>query len=213
MNIIGKLISMMAITLLIVFNSIGSSLCEHTFEIHGKTEGELGLLFFDVLLGGECGLKESFILALEPDKSRIWSRSADYYGTDSLNAVLNELSLDEEKSLRDSSGHYMLNDSTFITLPVYDSTFQKKLFRLCHDGPCDAKHWNRECPVNCKDLPQFSGVSANLIYTYPGGIYKNYTFTEVIFYPNSNYLVIVTYQPLKSEGEDTNHGLLVFHLY
>ena len=212
MNFLKLGITMLTITLLLIVNAIGSSLCEHTFEIHGKTDGEIGLLFFDVLLGGECGLKESFILSVEPDKSRVWTRSVDYYGTDSLNTVLNSLSLEKELSLRNSNGRYLLNDSAFVTFPVNDSTFQNKLFRLCYDGPCDAKQWNRECPVNCKDLPQFSGVSANLIYTYPGGIYKNYTFTEVIYFPESSYLVIVVNQPLKSNGEDTNHGLLVFHL-
>lgn len=213
MNIVKMKITILVFMLSLAVNAIGSSLCEHTFEIHGKTEGEIGLLFFDVLLGGECGFKNSFIISLEPNKSRIWSRNVDYYGTDSLNTVLNSLSLEKDLSLRDSSGNYMLNDSAYVTLPVYDSTFQKKLFRLCQGGPCDAKHWNRECPVNCKDLPQFSGISANLIYTYPGGIYKNYTFSEVIYYPKSNYLVIVSTQSLRANGGDTNHGMLIFHLF
>lgn len=212
MKIIRKIITIFIITLFIVANTIGSSLCEHSFVVHCKTEGPQGLLFFDVLLSGACVSNTSYIISLETEQLKVWSRRADYYKPDSPFVALSGLSLEKKLLLKDSSGCYMLSDSAFVTLPVYDSTFQKKLFRLCHDGNCDADHWNRECPVNCKDLPQFSGVSSNLIYTYPGGIYKNYTFTEVIYFPESSYLVIVTYQPLKSVGEDTNHGLLVFHL-
>ncbi len=214
MNVLGKLFSILIISLLVAGNAEGSSLCEQSFVVFGKTEGVTGLLFFDVLRGGECEMKESFILSLEPDKSRTWSRRADYFGSDSITAVLIELSLEDGVSLMDSSNKYVLNDSVIVTLPVYDSTFQKKLFRLVNDGGSgDAAQWNRECPVNCKDLPQFSGVNANLIYTYPGGIYKNYTFPEVIFFPKSNYLVIVTHKPITAVGGDTNHGMLVFHLY
>lgn len=214
MNKMRQLISLLVFNLLIVVNTIGSTMCEQTFKIHGKTEGKTGLLFFDVLISGECEKIESHILSLEPEKSRIWSRRADDYGLDSLIPILNEFTLDKEVFLQDSGGRYMLNDSAFVSLPVNDSTFKKKLFRLVEGGGSgDAAHWNRACPVNCKDLPQFSGVNAKLIYTCPRGIYKNYTFTQVIFYPKSNYLVIVTHQPFTAVGGDTNHGMLVFHLY
>lgn len=206
-------IAMLAITFMLIADVTSSSLCDQSFVVHCKTEGPQGLLFFDVIIGGACGDNTSYILSLEQDNSKVWSRRADYYAPDSPFVALSGHSLEKEKLLKESNGQYMFNDSAFVTLPVYDSTFQRKFFRLCHNGSCDASRWNRECPVNCKDLPQFSGVSAKLIYTYPGGIYKNYTFSEVIYYPKSSYLVIVINQPLKAIGGDTNHGMLVFHLY
>lgn len=212
MNILKKIMGLSLLILLCISNTMGSSYCKHSFVIHGKTVGDRGLFFFDVLRGGECEGKESFILSLEPEKSNIWLRNADYYESDSISTVLSELNMEEKVSLKDSAGFYALNNSALVTLPVYDSTFKKKFVRLYDQGPCDAKHWNSACPVNCKDLPQFKRVNAELIYTYPGGIYKNYTFSEVIYFPKSNYLVVVTYQPLEAIGGDTNHGLLIFHL-
>lgn len=212
MNSVKINITMLAIMFMLIVNATGSSLCDQSFVVHCKTEGPQGLLFFDVLVGGACGNNTSYIVSLEPKQSKVWSRRADYYKPDSPFVALSGLNLEKKLMLRESSGRYKLNDSAFVSLPEQDSTFRKKLIRLSHDGSSDADHWNRECPVNCKDLPQFSGVNAQLVYTFPGGIYKNYTFSEVIYYPKSGYLVVVTYQPLKAVGGDTNHGLLIFHL-
>lgn len=212
MKIIRKSFTLLAFTLLPIVNATASSLCDQSFVVHCKTEGPQGLLFFDVLVGGACGNNTSYIISLDSKQSKVWTRRADYYKPDSPFVALSGINLEKKLMLKESSGRYNLNDSAFVSLPEHDSTFRKKLIRMSHDGNSDAHHWNRECPVNCKDLPQFNGVRANLIYTYPGGIYKNYTFSEVIYYPKSGYLVVVTYQPLKAVGGDTNHGLLIFHL-
>ncbi len=208
-----KIISSLVITIIISTYAMSSSICEHKFVIHGKTEGEYGLLFLDVLRGGECGLKESFIISLEHSKSKVWTRWADYYSNDSSISAMGALKYEEGITLRDSSGKYMISDTAFFTVPIFDSTFQATYRRIAPGGGLGtAKDWKKECLSNYFDLPQFTGVKAELIYTYHGGIYKNYTFSNVVYYPKSNYLVLVTNQPERATGMDTIHGLLIFHL-
>jgi len=190
---------------------ISATFCEQKFKVYGKTAGEHSILFWELFVGGECQNWTVNGLFLGNDKDYTMSIQ-DHNGSIWLPPFLETVPLEQGVKLADSSGKYFLRDSVFTTPPPDDISFLRHYSALVNEGRGDAAQWYRECPVDCSDYPVFYGVNARLIYAYRDGIYKNYKFKEVLYYPDSGYIVFITDQPRVAMGHDTMHGFLVFKL-
>ncbi|MCP4569289.1 MAG: hypothetical protein GY841_17070 [FCB group bacterium] len=51
-----------------------------------------------------------------------------------------------------------------------------------------------------------------MIYSDPTGLYKNYGIKEVRYYRQSDFLIILTEQPLRDQKDCTMNGLMIFSL-
>jgi hypothetical protein len=190
--------------------AVGSTSCVQTFTIYGKTAGEHGVLMWDVSVDGECEFTTSYCLFLGNDRPYLLTTASS--AKDVFPQFLSEHRPEKSVMLRSSEGKHFISKSIYVTPPPSDSTFQRKFNKVINDGGRDASDWYKACPVHCSDYPIFFGTDAKLVYEYRDGLYKNYAFSQVIFFPKSKYLVLVTDQPTRAVGLDTMHGLLVYKL-
>lgn len=200
--------------LLVLFSAsaaLASSMCDQTFTIHGKTKGETSLLFWDEYRGGQCGEWYGCALVLGIPGTPLMTLTADRQTW--VASLLDDLPTEEMERVEASDGVYRINDSVWVEPPPEDTIFVRKFSGLVSGGSYgDARAWHRMCSSNCEDYPIVHGCVSDVVYAYEGGVYKNYTFKEVLYYPESGYLVVTTDQPLTAVGLDTMHGLLVLKL-
>ncbi|MDH4156735.1 MAG: hypothetical protein OEW00_05610 [candidate division Zixibacteria bacterium] len=201
-----------SLLLLLATTVLSATLCDQTFTIYGKTAGDHSIFWFDEYVGGECYFWEVNTVYLGYDRPYVMSMRHDGGGKDWVPQLLADLPSEAGTILKDSSGVFRINDSVSFTAPPPDSTFPRKHARLANDGPADARHWYRVCPVNCSDYPVFTGVEADLVYSHKRGLYKNYGISRAVYYAPSGYLVVITDQPQTAVGLDTMHGLLIYKL-
>jgi len=191
--------------------TLTATLCDQTFTIHGKTSGENAMLFWSVVLGGECeGYIRGFVLVLGDTITPILTTQK--WGMDWVPRLFKDISEEKSIKIEETDGRYVINDTVWIEPPAEDTTFPRKFGTVINRGGDGPKDWYRECPVNCSDYPIVHGCAAAVVYSYEGGLYKNYSFKDLLYYPESGYLVVITDQPLKAVGLDTMHGLLVLRL-
>lgn len=189
----------------------GASFCDQTFTIHGKTKGDHSLLFWDEYRGGECGEWFGCALVLGDSVTPVMTFAAGRQTW--MASLLADLPTEEGVHIEASDGVYWLNDSVWIEPPTEDTTFTSKFSGLINgESYGDAGGWHRMCSSNCDDYPVVRGCVADVVYSYEGGVYKNYIFKEVLYFPESRYVVVITDQPLMAVGGDTLHGLLVLRL-
>ena len=190
-----------------------SSCCDQKFTIHGKTTGEYSLLMYDVYWGGDCLCWSVHTVYLGIERTMAMETNIGLSsGRDWIPMFLSQFPLDTQVELPDSNGIYYINDSMYITPPPKDSTFEQKYIDIMRDAGADERDWYRECQYDCNDYPEFFGFDAKLVHSYSRGLYKNYGIKEVIYFPESGYLAIITDQPHKAAGLDTMHGMLVYRL-
>jgi len=207
MKVYGKLLLGMFCTLVLASTALSSSLCDQTFTVYGKTKGENSLLFWEVIRGGAC--EGGYGCSLVLGDSVVPVMTFNSGGGTWITRLFTDLPVEKAVKIEPSEGAYKINDSISIDPPPEDTTFVRKFSSLMRADP---KGWYRACPVNCSDYPIVHGCQSQVVYAYKGGVYKNYQFKDVIYYPESNYIVIVTDQPAKTTGLDTMHGLLVIRL-
>ncbi len=199
-----------AITILSAPALLGSSNCEQKFTIVGKSTGVDGVLLWQLYVNGECEYSESYCLFLGGEHA--YEMKAGGAAKEVFDRFLAGTPKEEPLVIAEEGGTYVLRDSATVAPPRPDSTFDRKFNKVVNEGGSGALDWYRACPVYCSDYPVFRGVEANLVYEFKGGLYKNYTFSQVLYFPSSGYLVIVTDQPLRAVGSDTMDGLLVYQL-
>jgi len=192
-------------------NPVASLFCFQTFTVYGKTAGEHSILFWDMEVGGDCSSDTTFALFLGDGNACVM--------TDRLNSkefvpqFLSEVGSEKSVILTDSSGIYRIADAVYFTVPATDTTFLATFSRLNTLGAMGSgRDWCRDSPVNCIDDPVFHGTRATLIYRYAEGLYKNYRFTQVTYFPESKYLVLEVDPPVVADGRHTMRGLLVYRL-
>ncbi len=188
-----------------------SSCCDQTFQVYGKTAGDNSMLFWSVTLGGECGGHfEGYALVLGDSTTPVLTfghRSGDW-----VPRLFKDIREEKPVQVEQVNGRFVINDSVWIEPPPEDTTFVRKFISVINQGGGDPRSWYRMCPVDCSDYPVVHGRQSEVVYAYKGGVYKSYKFKEVIYYPESQYVVVITDQPQKAVGLDTMHGLLVIHL-
>lgn len=189
-----------------------SSLCHQIFEILGKTTGEQSVLLFSIELTGECERKTSYAALLSPDTAVVLSKGeGNLFIWPAVWLAGREL---EQPIIFDSGlTQYDLGNGWILSPSVHDSNFESTWREFISRGYGGLREWYWHCPTDCEDLPIFTNCVARLAYRYGGGLYKNYHFSKVLWYPDSRVLVCVVHQPQYAVGMDTMHGLLIYHLY
>lgn len=189
-----------------------SSLCHQIFDILGKTAGEQSVLLFTVELTNECERTTMYAALLTSDSAIVLSKDE---ATDPAWPVTFLSGNETEQPIVFDSGltEYVFGNGWTLSPPVYDSTFESTWREFSSRGYGGLREWYWHCPTDCADLPVFTNCDARLAYRYGGGLYKNYHFSKVLWYPDSHVLVCVVLQPMLAEGMDSMHGLLVYHLY
>jgi len=195
-----------------LFSPVNSaSLCDQTFTIHGKTKGENSLLFWEVFRGGECYHWYGYALVLGDSVTPVLTFNPE--GQTWVARLLADLPTEEAVRIAPTEGVYRIDDSISVQPPPEDTTFVSKFSGLISGGAYgNASEWHRMCSSNCNDYPVVHGCGADVVYSYKGGVYKSYSFKEVLYYPESRYVVVITDQPQTAVGLDTMHGLLVLKL-
>jgi len=186
-----------------------SALCRPNFKLFDKTEGRYSLMFYRVYWEGQGGCdRSSFnVLFLLPDRVHSF-QSETLYGNWVPNFYAN-LPLEKYEILKDSNGVFSWGDSMKISPPNMDSSFQNHFESLKRK---DARSWYWICTENCIDDPIFSGIKPGRIYHFRGGLYKNYSIKEVRYYRESEYLIILTHQPLIDEKRRGMDGVIIYSL-
>ncbi|MCB2202125.1 hypothetical protein KQH51_04790 [bacterium] len=192
--------------------SHAASLCNQIFNILGKTSGEQSVLLFSVELTNECERKTSYAALLTSDSAVVLSKDE---ATDPAWPAIFLSGGEIEQPIVFDSGlaAYDLGNGWTVSPPPTDSTFVGKWKELNRRSYGSLREFYRHCPTDCEDLPIFANCDARLAYRYEGGLYKNYHFSKVLWYPDSRVLVCVVHQPLLAVGMDSMHGLLIYHLY
>ena len=191
--------------------ALAASLCDQTFTIHGKTQGENSLLFWEVFRGGECYHWYGYALVLGDSVTPVMTFNPEDQTW--VSRLLGDLSTEGAVNIESTEGVYRINDSVWIEPPPVDTTFVRKFSGLISGGSYgNAAEWHRMCSSNCNDYPIVHGCEADVVYAYEGGVYKSYSFKEVLYFAESRYVVVITDQPQTAVGLDTMHGLLVLKL-
>jgi hypothetical protein len=205
-----SIIAMWGIVLAVVVAAYGASSCEQFFTIYGKTKGDHGVLLWDVYVDGECEHYTSYCLFLGNDQPTLMTVGGSAKSV--FPQFLSEHHSEKAIVLTAIDGKCSIKRGISVAPPASDSTFSRKFNKVIGDGGRNAYDWYKKCPVYCSDYPEFMGVDAKLVYQHVGGLYKNYSFSQVLYFPQSRYLVLVTNQPLRAAGLDSMHGLLVYRL-
>lgn len=193
-------------------NALGATCCDQTFTIYGKTQGDYSILLWELFIGGECYFWYTYIFVFNPDTVRQFTSKADYGGKGwAYDFILNN-NHERIDTLKNDSGIYRINAEITISPPAADTSFPDKWRMVARDQFCGAGIWYKNCPVNCLDLPNFMGCNAQLIYSYDGGLYKNYSIKEAYYFPESDLVIILTDQPIVCVGMDRMDGIMMFKL-
>jgi len=185
--------------------------CEQSFQLYDKTPGRHALWFYKEMWQSDshrCHRDSLYIMFLLPD--RVHQFHSGRLQGNWIPDLYSNLKVEKYITLEPADGIFRINDSMRFHAPPPDSAFVKKYLAL---DKHDVRTWYWECNDKCVDQPIFEGVEPGLIYSHPGGLYKNYRIKQVRYYPESGFLIIVTEQPLVDENKRTMHGLLVYSMY
>lgn len=196
----------MLLSTVIVFSALGQKKCQQRFVLFDKTVGEHSLMFYRVDRSGDCGGESStfYTLFLLPD--RVHSSSSNQLIGNWVPNLYKNMTLEKYEILTDSNGYYYLNDSAYVLAPAFDSSLDKRYQSLPKK---DAKTWHWECFDKCSASPRYFNFNPEQIYRHPGGLYINYTFSEVRYYRESNFLILLTHQPLLDSDSKTTNGMII----
>jgi len=182
------------------------TLCTQKFVLFDKTEGDYCLWFYRAEWEGpgRCGRDTLYTLFLLPDRVHGY---ADQWGRGNWVPRLYEhMKIEEYELLKDSAGIFSLNDTAYFTAPEPDTSFTRKYAALPRQND---RTWYWECADGCTDLPVFVGVNADVMYSHPAGLYKNYRISEARYYRQSGFLILLTEHPQRDCDGKTMNGLIV----
>lgn len=184
--------------------------CEQSFHVFGKTAGESSVIYFHMAMRGECIKDFVYALHISGKDAKLFTLN----GTDTawvagfLKSQPNETGV----QLKDSAGVYRLDDNVLLAPPDSDPTFAERFNKLRDTTSGRAGDWRKTCRKGCFDGPKFANATGTLLYSHPSGIYKNYSISQAIWFPQSRLLVLVTHQPLKGKDGYGNHGVVVYRI-
>lgn len=192
----------------IVTSSIAATLCKQTFTVLGKTKGDTAWLYIDEYKSGECeGTKlHAFLLMPGRHVHLTGNVGSDSIGSAWGTSLFSGLEQEQAVHVIDSLGKFFIPGGGSFSIP-YDAQFN-----LRWEGTdMDLVSWERQKSYPTRDYPIFDGVETKLLFEFTA-LYKNYTVKEALYYPESSYLVILTYQPIEQVGLDTMHGVLIYEI-
>lgn len=74
------------------------------------------------------------------------------------------------------------------------------------------RSWNVRYGTKGISVPLAEGISINLVYYYPEGLYIDYTISKAYYFPHSGYILVFANQPRLASGLDTMHGFLLLKI-
>lgn len=182
--------------------------CQQNFTLFAKTAGRHSLMFFRVdWNGGGCGNRLFYTLFILPDRCHSFE-STSLIGN-WVSGLYENMTLETFKTISDSNGVFRLNDSMSFTNPVEDLVARRMFDSLLKR---DTRTWYWVHRGDEPDPPQFRGFQAGPIWWFNGGLYKNYKIKEARYYPASDYLIILTENPVRDDEDRTMNGLLIYSL-
>jgi hypothetical protein len=75
-----------------------------------------------------------------------------------------------------------------------------------------AWYWNRDEGISGIVMPEIRGGDLKLISFYPQGLYYNYRFERVCYFPRSGYVFIITHNDRYADEFDSENGYLLLRL-
>ena len=195
-----------AIVIYLASHVFAEAKCEQKFVLFDKTVGDHSLMFYRLGWSGECGYTQStfYTLFILPDRVHSTS-STSLYGN-WVPRLYENMELESYEVLTETDGYYYLNDTTYFSVPRYDSCLENRYNSLPKK---DVKTWYWECFDSCSAPPQFYNFTPESIYHHPGGLYINYSYSEVRYYRESNFLILLTDQPKLDENNRTMNGMII----
>jgi hypothetical protein len=188
-----------------------ASCCEQRFTVLGIEGHGCPQLWFQVSMKRDCYSEVIWQLTLDGDSVSavqsqhlgVWEKSHDW----------SQIDFEKPHNLDYSNGIYTLGDTITVTSPRYDFGFERQFRRLAREtADASGRGWRKFCKSDCLDEPVVSGADIALLYEHPTGIYKNYLVYDATYFASQQLLVVVTYQPIRGDGLDAMHGLLVYKL-
>lgn len=203
---IPRIIVLLA-AIMFVSSSTGFSatICQQTIEFVGKTEGDTSTLLFYEYVSGECGYYLLHYLQIGPEGLLDSVRTKRDYLTLPLwnDSTTIGKRLEIAELLPRSGDAFVMPFGQTIRAPQFDSVFMQK-FR-------DSVAHYLMPRERFFDQP-LTDLEIELLYRYPGGLYKNYQIKDAYLIKQSWVLVLVLYQPITKVGQDTMHGVLIYRI-
>lgn len=164
-------------------------------------------------IGGDCQSSQLLQIMLdnekEPHVTQLflkeynrwqWFESANGYLKDETVVELEK----KGSSFQDKSYQLKVKPSPYNNELL--QTYQEKFYGVC------AEDWNKKLGNSGINLPIVDGWKAELKYAHPKGLYFNYDISHAYFFPETNYLLIFTNQPLMCSGYNTQHGFMILKI-
>lgn len=183
--------------------------CEQKFELFDKTAGRPSMMFYrrDWVNALGCDRRTFYTIFLLRDRAHKFE-SLNVHGN-WVARLYENMPIERYETLEDSAGIYRLDNTRSFRAPEFDSTFASRFAALPVQN---VKTWNWECREDCYNEPVFEGLEPAMIYSDPTGLYKNFRIKEVRYYRRSDFLIILTEQPLLDLKDRTMNGLMIFSL-
>lgn len=186
--------------------------CEQKYNFFMKAQFN-DLFWIGESMGGNCMTSTLVQVLLEPDKEPqviqlnltdynrwYWVESADGYLRREL---VVELEADKECFVSRSS-------KMKVKPPAYNNEMMR-IYREQLNSSCAETFNNAVGKLGVK-LPKVTGREVELVYFHPKGLYFNYNLAGAYYFPDSQYLLVLTDQPIKCMGNNTNHGFMILKL-
>lgn len=211
-----RIIPLWALCVVFLFGILEpATFCDQTFTVYGKTAGDPSIIMWELHTGGECLGWAPHALFLYHGRPTVLNGSHAGSSKEWVEAFLRTQQTEEMIPLSGSNDTIYVADSIYFVPPETDSAFTRLWEEeVIHEGS-DLPALYRSCrrqDITYLDDPIFYGIEADRIYRYGGGLYKNYSFKEAVYFPHSAYLVVMTHQPLVMPGMDRLDGLLIYRL-
>jgi hypothetical protein len=194
--------------------------CERSFHFLGKTAGDTCTISFWEVAYGECESWRTHHLIIGPNGLLIEDavERSEPPTTPLLDTGrVKERSIEWIQRLQDSDSvfqdHFAVRHMFSVRPPVYDSSFwpvwRDTLNYVNYSWEAFTRHFLDTLWLSEQFDPPLFDKKVELVYRYPGGLYKNYEIIDVIY--TGGYFFILTQQPVTA-NELTFDGVLVYRL-
>ena len=204
-----------AVVMLQTTLSTATTNCTRSYEFLGLTRCDNLVVWLAQRLAGECqssnliviqvlgdtGSARTMFIGDEAQSGFAKTALAQFPGESSslkVELIDDWIPLDSTLSIKHPTARELALDSMEH---VFDSTYDNH-----------AWIWSKYAGNTAIDQPWIKGGELKLISYDPNGLYLDYRFKEVFYFPESRLLLIFTNQPRIASGLDQMHGYLLFRV-
>ncbi|MBE0534359.1 MAG: hypothetical protein IH624_01730 [Phycisphaerae bacterium] len=190
-----------------------STSCDQKFTFLGLTRGSQPILWVAEELGGECLSTQLVQVILDDPNAVTVSTEIPSRQVTWLKDAMKQFATEAARPLDDVQGLWMARGATWYVKPPNPRSDLSLAFSAhVAGGGSNGISWNKERGLKGVVAPEVGNAGARLIYSYPAGLYFNYTISQAYFFPRSGHLVVFTHQKLLAVGLDTMHGFMVLKI-